>query len=683
MFAFLAVVAVLAAFLIVPGAVLALCARFRPLPTLALGAPITAGILALLAQVFAWIHVPWSLTTVVAVLIFLVLFASFKTWQGVRRHHRAAHALVEAETPDPVTPDAPDELDMSAKERLNLALPLPVFALASVLAFIFAGIVQLLPFVQTLPSLALPAQSFDAMFHFSSIRVIADNASAPWIGSLDELYPGRHGVYYPNQWAAILALFLPELSPTYVSNAMLMALTLSVWPLGVALLADYAFGKRSPAVPLSVTLSPIPLVFPYYQGILQALYPYVLSVMWWPAALWIILRASDVLAERRAWRLRNPETRQIRWYEQYLMKSVLGALVLLATVYAHPSTFGFIAIAVFVAFVNSIIRRELKPWCWVVAVAVALVGGVLVPLALREIGIGRRVDLAGDNLEVWRSVASMLGLAQIYRDPWWILLAFGAVGLVGLWWHAATRRDLRFAGITAAVSILIVATKMPLGLLSVLTGLWYGAYDRLGAAIATFAPVFAAGAVVHLSVVITQWVDSRGIRLGAATAVGTLLVVSIAGPYAPVMVADRQQLSQIAYVPGAQFHPPWVSVAEFQALVSLDLPKNAKLLGDPSTGAGLAYAVNGTELYIKQLNSTGFSKDQKYLAEHFNKIGADPRVCQIVRSAKITHFYDDATGVGAGEKFSYPGLHGVDFNRGFTEVATLDQAKIYRIDLCS
>ena len=72
MTAFLLCIAVLAVFLILPGFLLALAARFRLLPALALGAPITAGILAVIGQVLAWLHIPWNLQVVGPFLVFLV-----------------------------------------------------------------------------------------------------------------------------------------------------------------------------------------------------------------------------------------------------------------------------------------------------------------------------------------------------------------------------------------------------------------------------------------------------------------------------------------------------------------------------------------------------------------------------------------------------------------------------------
>ncbi|WP_297590514.1 DUF6541 family protein [uncultured Mobiluncus sp.] len=667
MTAFLLCIAVLAVFLILPGFLLALAARFRLLPALALGAPITAGILAVFGQVLAWLHIPWNLQVVGPFLVFLVAAVCFKRMYSLRHQPRGGHAMIAQMPARPVSSDA--------------AVSRVWFVISLVLALVVAGIIQLLPLVQTLPMPASPSQSFDAMFHYSSVRVVAEDGSAAWKGALDSLYPGRQGVYYPAQWATLLSLFVPYATPTFLSNALLMALTLTVWPLGVALLAQYAFGQRHPSVPLAVLLSPWPLVFPYYLGVLQSLYPYILAVMWWPLALWVILRSADTLASWHAGEA--PDVTFSRLWERFFPKTVLGVLVVFAAVHAHPSIFGFLCLAVFACLLNAVVKRQLKPWWWVGVVLAALAGGLVVPLGLAWLGIGARATQAGDNLETLRALAAMLGLSQIYQDPWWLPLPLGLLSLLGLVWYTTKCRDLRLVTIIAGILVLVAATKVSLGPLSILTGLWYGAYDRIGSGIAVFLPVFAAGAVGELAVMLSRAVPSRAVpvRVGVASLTMVLLTGVVATPIAPRCYPDRVTLATIAFVPGSQFHAPWVSSEEFAAMSSLQLTRNSLVIGDPSAGEGLLYAVTGIPTYYLQLSGSAFDENRKYLAEHFREIGTNPKVCAIIRAERITHYYADATGVSDGD-FTYPGLHNVDVTRGFTPVAQLGEATVYKIEAC-
>lgn len=667
MTAFLLCIAVLAVFLILPGFLLALAARFRLLPALALGAPITAGILAVFGQVLAWLHIPWNLQIVGPFLVFLVAAVWSKRMYSLRHQLRGGHAMITQMPARPVSSDA--------------SVSRVWFVISLVLALVAAGIIQLLPFVQTLPMPASPSQSFDAMFHYSSVRVVAEGGDAAWKGALDSLYPGRQGAYYPAQWATLLSLFVPYATPTLLSNALLMALTLTAWPLGVALLAQYAFGQRHPSVPLAVLLSPWPLVFPYYLGVLQSLYPYILAVIWWPLALWVVLRSVDTLATWHAGEA--PDVTLSRLWERFFPKTVLGVLVVFAAIHAHPSIFGFLAVAMFACLLNAVVKRQLKPWWWLGVVLAALAGGLVVPFGLTRLGIGARATQAGDNLETLRALAAMLGLSQIYQDPWWLPLPLGLLSLLGLFWYTAKCRDLRLVTIIAGILVLVAATKVPLGPLSILTSLWYGAYDRIGSGIAVFLPVFAAGAVGELAVVLSRAVPSRVLaaRVGVASLTMVLLTGLAAAPIAPRFYPDRVLLATIAFVPGSQFHAPWVSSEEFSAMSNLQLPQDSLVIGDPSAGEGLLYAVTGIPTYYLQLSGSAFDENRKYLADHFREIGTNPKVCAIIRQERITHYYADATGVSAGD-FTYPGLHNVDVTRGFTPVAQLGEATVYKIEAC-
>ncbi|WP_311497038.1 DUF6541 family protein [uncultured Mobiluncus sp.] len=672
MTAFLLCIAVLAVFLILPGFVLAVAARFRLLPALALGAPITAGVLAVFGQVLAWLHIPWNLQVVGPFLVFLVAAVCSQRVYSLRHQPRGGHTVTAEIPAHPVAPE--------------VSVPRVWFVISLFLALVAAGIIQLLPFVQTLPIPASPSQSFDAMFHYSSVRVVADDGSAAWTGALDSLYPGRQGVYYPAQWAALLGLFVPYATPTLLSNALLMTLTLTVWPLGVALLAQYAFGQRHPGVPLAVLLSLWPLVFPYYLGVLQSLYPYVLGVMWWPLALWVILRSADTLVSWHAGV--TPDVTFSRLWGRFFPKTVLGALVVFAAIHAHPSIFGFLCLAVFACLLNAVVKRQLKPWWWLGVVLAALAGGLVVPFGLTRLGIGARATQAGDNLEILRALAAMLGLSQIYQNPWWLPLPLGLFSLLGLAWYTAKRRDLRMVTIIAGILVLVAATKVPLGPLSILTGLWYGAYDRIGSGIAVFLPVFAAGAVGELAVFLSRAVTSRVLpsrgsaaRVGVASLAVVLLTGLVAAPVVPRCYPDRVTLATIAFVPGSQFHAPWVSSEEFAAMSSLRLPRNSLVIGDPSAGEGLLYATTGIPTYYLQLSGSAFDENRKYLADHFREIGTNPKVCAIIRQERITHYYADATGV-SDRDFTYPGLHNVEVTRGFTPVAQLGEATVYKIEAC-
>ena len=292
--------AAVAVFLVLPGALAAWLLGLRLWIAFALGAPLHLGFLALLMQLFGWAQIAWALPgVVVADLVALALLAAAAGNAGLSRGG-GGWAASGAPSGAYFAWDwrlAPLSFPSVALWRRNL-----LWIAAVLVALCAAGVFQAAPFLQTLPNAGAPTQSFDAMFHYSGAKIIAQTQDASWRGSLDPLYvtPGINK-YYPNQWHALVALFAPWASLSLVSNALLLALTCVVWPLGVGLMADYAFcasgqAYRNWAVPLAILLSPAPLVFPYYLGVLQALYPYVLALTWWPGALWGLWRGADLIS---------------------------------------------------------------------------------------------------------------------------------------------------------------------------------------------------------------------------------------------------------------------------------------------------------------------------------------------------------------------------------------------------
>lgn len=720
--------AAVAVFLVLPGALAAWLLGLRLWIAFALGAPLHLGFLALLMQLFGWAQIAWALPgVVVADLVALALLAAAAGNAGLSRGG-GGWAASGAPSGAYFAWDwrlAPLSFPSVGLWRRNL-----LWIAAVLVALCAAGVFQAAPFLQTLPNAGAPTQSFDAMFHYSGAKIIAQTQDASWRGSLDPLYvtPGINK-YYPNQWHALVALFAPWASLSLVSNALLLALTCVVWPLGVGLMADYAFcassqAYRNWAVPLAILLSPAPLVFPYYLGVLQALYPYVLALTWWPGALWGLWRGADLIslsiATRRhhaasaaassatatsttladapssttataassAYSLRStrarhalPATAAVRSGPFLLRHGLVTALLCLAALQAQPSTIGFLALAGFFALAQLLVWRALPRMGWVAVAALALLGGIGVPAVLGRLGMKGKIDLAGDNVSLIDALSSMAGWHELYLEPWWIALPLGVVALVGLLWHAWRRRDLRFVGLWAAVLALVAATKVNLGPLTVLTALWYGAYDRIGAGIAFFIPVFAAGALAALP----SW-QFRAVsvpRARKAAKVVLVVAVLVAAVYPALVPAwqERKYLTQIAAVPGFQFHSPWVSLAEFEALTKLRLPAGSVIIGDPSAGEGLAYFTGGNQVFYPHLNETAWDEDHKYLAKHFREIRENPRVCQILRAHHVNYFYQDLPGT-SGKDFTYPGLHDVDTSGGFTEVAQLDQARLYRIDAC-
>ncbi|NMW60711.1 hypothetical protein HHJ81_06360 [Mobiluncus mulieris] len=681
MVSFLIAVVALAVFLVLPGTLLMLALGLRPLPAAALGAPATVGILAVAAQILSCLHVPWNLATAVVsgLLLGIILLLGLR-WRHIFRREVLAslYSKVRNGEQGQTWFHRPES---SASNQS--AAPRWIFLPSMLGAFLMAGFFQLWPFLSQLGDYSAPAQLFDSMFHYSGIRYIADTGDAGWIGSLDGVYGSNfHHVYYPNQWHLLAALFVPWASVTLIANALFFALVAVCFPLGVALLAEYAWGRHSGAIPLAVLLSPATLVFPYYIGLLQNLYPYVLATIWWLPLAWVVLKSGDAFVQN-TWRQPG--------------KIAVSCLVFLAALQAHPSIFGFVSMLVFLScFSFAVTGRFNRKWLgWALTFGLLLVGLAAATVLSRH-GFLRKAHLSDDDTSWYRAVGSALHISQLYASPWWALTPLFLVMFLGLLVHAITKGDWRFLGWWLAVGVLVLATKLNLGLLKVITGLWYGAHDRIASGAVAILPVFAAGGILWITQaaggafsrirqraedsfrptqVLTTNYD-RGVSLGVV-----LLLVITTATYIPYAWQNRRDLAMISYIPGKQFHAPWVSEAEFAAQGKLHLGKRSLVIGDPSSGAGLLYARANIPVVYPSLADTARGPQEEWLAIHFNEIHTNPEVCQLVRELGVTHFYDDATGAAAHD-FQFPGFHDVDVSRGFTEVARADQARVYRIEAC-
>ncbi|MDO5722663.1 MAG: hypothetical protein Q4P06_09030 [Actinomycetaceae bacterium] len=128
------------------------------------------------------------------------------------------------------------------------------------------------------------------------------------------------------------------------------------------------------------------------------------------------------------------------------------------------------------------------------------------------------------------------------------------------------------------------------------------------------------------------------------------------------------------------------SPAHLESLQSFDqvLPPGSIVLGDPVSGLGYAPAYGDVTSVFGQVNRPGTDTASTVLAEHFNQIHSDPRVCEVVRHYGIGYFYqaDSITFQRRERSQTWPGLYGVDTSNGFTLMRRDDGGSLWRIDAC-
>ena len=119
--------------------------------------------------------------------------------------------------------------------------------------------------------------------------------------------------------------------------------------------------------------------------------------------------------------------------------------------------------------------------------------------------------------------------------------------------------------------------------------------------------------------------------------------------------------------------------------MSTTLPADAVVLGDPIAGAAYTEVIGQRTAVFPQLSMANEdAASQRVLAYHFNEIGTNPEVCEVVRKLKITYFYQDEDGwyYQTLRSRRAPGLYNVDTSTGFELVDRGGTAKLYRITAC-
>ena len=98
----------------------------------------------------------------------------------------------------------------------------------------------------------------------------------------------------------------------------------------------------------------------------------------------------------------------------------------------------------------------------------------------------------------------------------------------------------------------------------------------------------------------------------------------------------------------------------------------------------MLYAVTDTDLVFPYFAGT-WSEDDKYLAEHFDDIATDPKVCDIVKREKIGYYYWDPSVYVKSWKMDWPfgGLrYRHDLDPYMTLVAQRDRVRLWQITGC-
>ncbi|MGP9583100.1 MULTISPECIES: DUF6541 family protein [unclassified Brachybacterium] len=545
-----------------------------------------------------------------------------------------------------------------------------------------------------------PSSLTDPMFHYNGINAVMNTGNASMFGGMN----WNHGlrvldVTYPAVWHALASLVAAPGAVVEVAHVLSYLVTPVIFLIGMASLGAEVFPRRRLMIVLTPLVAAGFVAFPDFMAVGKGFWPNALALALFPGVL--AMGAAAVFDLARGGLSRN-------WVRY--VGSVLVLLAGTAGMVLSHSTFIFTPLWVcapgVVVLTVRLVRRLWRVWPRWRVVVVALLSTAIVTIVLVGVLSHPQVQasLSRPVIGEWSGflarLTSTLVLWPTTPNPFVLTLLalfYGSVTLLGIAAATRTRRSRWVLAAWGMQTLLVLGVYFPIPFLSNLSGIWYSDVYRLFAIQVVFLALLLPMALSMLwegpeaengdDEAVVTWpgrlrpLQRLGGRLPVRAAVAVFLVAHLGlGAF----------LSwQAAYSPAA----PSVgeraiigSEAELELLESLDglVPEGAVVLGDSLTGIGYAPALSDVDSVFTQVSIRSLDEDGVYLAQHFADIQSDPQVCDVLRHYGIMYYYEDDPVRYEGDlrDSTLPGLYDVDTSAGFTEVASVGDATLWRIDAC-
>lgn len=538
----------------------------------------------------------------------------------------------------------------------------------------------------------IPNPKVDPMYHYNVLNAILETGNISMNSAVDYNYGLRVGhVLYPTVWHSFAVLAVPVVGIVPAAHVLTFLVTPAIFVLNAALLARVVF-RRSTVATLAAVLAAGALpAFGVGMLLVRAFWPNALATAMLPGLIVVLIMFLR--------RVRWAQLRRHPWLMGLDTLLVLAAALGLGA--THPSvlfSFVFIVVPLLVAAALKtvgVVRRTLSRRRYHVVVGV-MVAVPLVTLALVLIPLRVRSYLLRPGEQSWdelllKGVSLLANWPTDVGKPAGIVMALvylplllgGLVVLV----RSRQRRWVPIAWLIGAA--LVAGSYVPIPVLSGLSGLWYSDTYRLFAVQATILPLTVAALAQRVSQAGADDRSGVGPDGGARRsprarpgllAVGALLVCALLGTSYITLGAARQ----VGAVPTDD--RPVEESAEWELLerIGQELPAGAVVIGDPASGVAYLPLESDVESVFTQMNLRDVDRDGIFLAENFDRIEEDPRVCQLLDYYGIGYFYEDAP-----LQYNYseraevmPGFYEVDTSEGFTLVDEAGTARLWRIDAC-
>ncbi|PHV68034.1 DUF6541 family protein [Williamsia muralis] len=608
---------VTAVILIVPGA---LVGRRMSLPwpvAVAAGAPLTFGMIGIFTVLYGALSIPWNVGTA-AVMVGVSWLVAWGWDLGTRRFGSLAPAVAAEVRPI----SRPALLTIAAGVLLG-ALIIVLTSIRRLIGTTFFGLNNI-------------SQVWDALWHADALQWIHQTGDGSSLHMGELMNYDTHGFnYYPNTWHDLGALLYPltgantvELYNIYSPASLAFTLPISIGSLAYWLGRKRFDPDRSAVfAALAAAVTAVFPSLPYVELAFTAV-PNAVGVSLAPVTAVLVISA---VGDRRR---------------------VLAAVLAIAgTAATHPS--GLVVMAVIVGswWLLQALWKPVRGRGGDIATLAVIGAGALVlisPVIIGTLKISENNELSGfdfrdENAGVAKAFvrAAFNGTDLLgHQYPLLYLLMPAAIGLGWLVWS-------RNWAVVAAWLAFIVTTAnavydlggLPSKLFGLLGGYFYNSPHRLTFVVSMFTAV-AAGiglgvlvlGVARLLARKPVWQRNR-LALPALTLIG-LLIVAGAGA---VRYADNGKIA-VQYRSGA-----YVGVEDVEAyrwLAQQPEARSTVILNNLDQGSGWMYPVADLTPLFPFYRANDFSRRQSDLYWNVARIGADPRIDQIVRDLNIRYVID-------------------------------------------
>ena len=608
---------VTAVILIVPGA---LVGRRMSLPwpvAVAAGAPLTFGMIGIFTVLYGALSIPWNVGTA-AVMVGVSWLVAWGWDLGTRRCGSLSPAVAAEVRPI----SRPALLTIAAGVLLG-ALIIVLTSIRRLIGTTFFGLNNI-------------SQVWDALWHADALQWIHETGDGSSLHMGELMNYDTHGFnYYPNTWHDLGALLYPltgantvELYNIYSPASLAFTLPISIGSLAYWLGRKRFDPDRSAVfAALAAAVTAVFPSLPYVELAFTAV-PNAVGVSLAPVTAVLVISA---VGDRRR---------------------VLAAVLAIAgTAATHPS--GLVVMAVIVGswWLLQAVWTPVRGRGGDVATLAAIGAGALVlisPVIIGTLKISENNELSGfDFRDENASVAQAFVRAAFngtdllgHQYPLLYLLMPAAIGLGWLVWS-------RNWAVVAAWLAFIVTTAnavydlggLPSKLFGLLGGYFYNSPHRLTFVVSMFTAVAAGVGLGVLVLGVARllarkpvWQRNR-LALPALTLIG-LLIVAGAGA---VRYADNGKIA-VQYRSGA-----YVGVEDVEAyrwLAQQPEARSTVILNNLDQGSGWMYPVADLTPLFPFYRANDFSRRQSDLYWNVARIGADPRIDQIVRDLNIRYVID-------------------------------------------